>query len=57
MQMLMHARADQGHPIQLFYQALESCDLFDLPPFVEWRVLWVGAITASDSTLSNKSFT
>lgn len=42
-------------PIQLFlHQALESCDLFDLLPFVEWRVLWVGAITASDGTLSNK---
>ena len=40
-----------------FTKLLESCDLFDLLPFVEWPVLWVGAITASDSTLSNKQKT
>jgi hypothetical protein len=56
MQKHMHARADKATTQSSFFnQALESCDLFDLLPFAEWRVLWVGAITASDSILSNKN--
>lgn len=57
-----HARPcrQDHHPDPAFSPSsklLGSCDLFDLLPFEEWRVLWVGAITASDSTLSNKQKT